>query len=74
MGSPGGLDDVDKSRPQAEPLEVGPVVGLDVAKSAKLSVSAHNRTPTPDVSVYLTASNADFSLSNGGGSGHDLDP
>ena len=49
MGFPAGLDDVDKSLPKAEPLEVGPVVSLDVVKSAKFSVSALNRTPTPDV-------------------------
>jgi hypothetical protein len=43
------LDDVDNSLPYAKPLEVVPVVSLDVVKSAKLSVSAINRTPTPDV-------------------------
>jgi len=30
---------------------MGPVVSLDVVKSAKLSVSALDRTPTSDVSV-----------------------
>lgn len=51
MGPPVHLDEVDKSLPYAEPIEVGPVVSLDVVKSAKFSVSARDRTPTSDVSV-----------------------
>lgn len=51
MDPPEGLDDVDKSLPEAEPREMRPGVSLRVVKSEELSVTALNRTPTPDVSV-----------------------
>jgi hypothetical protein len=51
VGPPEGLDDVDKTLPEAELREVRPGVSLDVVKSEELSVTAPNRTLTPDVSV-----------------------